>query len=163
MLWQWIIAIIKKRFEGQRLSHPQRKAYPLAQGIVPYQSDVLAWDLGVVGEGLWTSKRSNVMTMHHHDNEGVFWGPKTLSSQEKSISTCSGDCLLSIQCVGMGLKAFYGALLWGSFCLRRPWWWWLDVVGRWPSVAWCLHQHKPRVGIVQIYLRNSVFCLNYLD
>ncbi len=37
---------------GHRPFHPQRKAYPRAQGIITYQSDVAAWDLGVVGEDL---------------------------------------------------------------------------------------------------------------
>jgi hypothetical protein len=56
MIWQFIIAIIKDCFEVHKPSHPQRKAYPLAQRIVPYQSNVSAQDLEVVGEGLWCSK-----------------------------------------------------------------------------------------------------------
>jgi hypothetical protein len=57
LLWWCIITIIKEHFEGHRPSQPQRKTYPLAQGIVPYQLDVSAQDLGVVGEGLWPSKQ----------------------------------------------------------------------------------------------------------
>jgi hypothetical protein len=56
LLWWCIIAIIKLCFEGHRPSQPRRQTYPLAQGIIPYQSNMLAWDLGVVGEVLWPSK-----------------------------------------------------------------------------------------------------------
>jgi hypothetical protein len=49
---------------GYRPSHNWRKVYPLAQGIIPYRSGVSTRDSGVVGEGLWPSKGSNVMAMH---------------------------------------------------------------------------------------------------
>ncbi len=74
MLWQCIIAIIKERVKSHRPSHTQRKAYSFAQGILPYQLDEWARDMGVVGEGLWPSKCSFIMVMHHHHNKGAFWG-----------------------------------------------------------------------------------------
>ncbi len=146
MSWHCIIAIIKEHFEGHRPSHTWRKAYPLAQGMVPYWSDVSVRDLGVVGESLWPSKCSYVMVMHHCHNKGAFWGTYIFSSPEKNISYCSGNRPLSIQRVGTGLKVFYG-VLWGRFCQQWPWWWWLAVVGCWVLVPWCLHQHKSTVGI----------------
>jgi hypothetical protein len=59
-------------FEGHRPSHPWTKAYPLAQGIIPYQSNMSAWNSRMVGEGLWPSKCSNVLAMHHCHNKGAF-------------------------------------------------------------------------------------------
>jgi hypothetical protein len=38
----------------------------------------------------------------------------------------------------------------------------LAIVGCWSSVAWGWHQHKPTVGILQIYLPNPFLLVSKL-
>ncbi len=91
----------------------------------------------------------------------TFWGSKTLLLQEKSISACSGDCLLSIQRIGAGWATFC-VLLGGRFRQRQPWWWRLLLaVGHWLLRAYV--RTNPTVEIVKNYLRNAFFCLKYLS
>jgi len=46
MLWRRIIAGTEERFEGHKPYHPPQKAYSLARGVVPDQSDASAREIG---------------------------------------------------------------------------------------------------------------------
>jgi hypothetical protein len=42
MLWQFIIASTKERFEGHSHPQPPKKLHPLARGVVTYSFEALA-------------------------------------------------------------------------------------------------------------------------